>query len=240
MQIEKAVATVAELTSEQLSQQAASTSLAVSVPQAPEELSELEDADLGYLEYMAAFQESIGPLGETLTRIGEHGALIGEQLKARTAEAEALQAKAGPGKPVGAYAQQKHMEAVIAIANGAAEALDNYAGAMAPDVARFRSLNRLAFGNLALGTDEAIAQFADAKESTVDTATLETLISTLESASNSTAAFESTIRKVPGLTGKVKRARQRVSSQLGELIAEMSFSIEKAKQIVNRLKGVKS
>ena len=47
--------------------------------------------------------------------------------------------------------------------------------------------------------------------------------------------FQATIRRIPALTGKFKRARNRTAATLGELIAEITFSIAEAKQIADEL-----
>ncbi len=50
-------------------------------------------------------------------------------------------------------------------------------------------------------------------------------------------AFQASISHVPALTGRFKRSRKRAAAILGELVAEMSFSIQEARSLLEEMGG---
>jgi hypothetical protein len=49
--------------------------------------------------------------------------------------------------------------------------------------------------------------------------------------------FQSSVSGLPALTGRFRRSRRRAAAALGELVAEMSFTISEASTIVKDMGG---
>ena len=194
--------------------------------------------DLGLLDYMSAFHDAVLPMGEALGRIAEHQQRFTGSLKKHTADMNRLQEQHVREPHVGgSRAQQQFIARARDVVNAAAVTLDQFATDMAPDFELYRVNGRALFSNLELSTDEGLGVSGTGEANEENVATLKKLIAQMDSARTATGGFESTVRQLPGLTGKFKRARQRVAALLGEFIAELSFEIEKADAILRRMTG---
>jgi hypothetical protein len=66
---------------------------------------------------------------------------------------------------------------------------------------------------------------------------LEELIHVMGASRANTISFQASVRQVPALTGKFKRSRQQAASILGNVVAELSFGIDGAKDLLRQLNG---
>ena len=188
-----------------------------------------DEKDLGLLDYMASFHEETTATNQTLKQISENTARIGEEIHERAAEIDALQRQHEEGKYVGgSRAQQEFISNARGVVDLAAQNLGDFVQAMAPSVEEYRTHSRAMFAHLRNGL-HAHSELGNAPDEDSQQA-LETIISSLKSAQGSTVGFQDSINSIPALTGKFKRAKKRVATILGKLIAEMSLTMDEARK----------
>lgn len=185
------------------------------------------DEELGLLEVMEEFQLSVESLTNTMGRIGEHTVRIGEQFRDRTEETNRLTEKQAQMEHVaGSRAKQEFLVKAKELVNQAALDLEKYAENMNADLLSFRADIRFMLFSLR----RAIAlqgEFEAPPEQLEENRTaLRSLVETMTSSRASITDFQVSVAGMPPLTGRFKRARKKATAMLGEMIADIQFSIE--------------
>lgn len=201
------------------------------------EIESVEDgADYGLIEYMEAFHAAAANVNEAMAKIAACTERIGERMQNRTAEISALQQEHEQGKLIGgSRVQQDYLRKARELVDGSASDLDEFVGTMNPAVDAYRSAGRDVFANLRRAIHEGAELPADPQQSQENRRALESLVQAMEQSRSSTISFQASVRQVPALTGRFKRSRQHASSTLGNVIAELSFGMEEAKDLLRQL-----
>jgi hypothetical protein len=194
-----------------------------------------DEDELGLLDYMVAFHAATGSTTEALELISKHTEQMNEQLRLRTAETELLLQEFERHKHIGgSRVQQEYVEKARNIVDRAASHLEEFVNAMIPDIEQYRISSREMFTNLQRGIDEGGVLNSEGDE---NQQALVKLIEAMETGRAPLSTLQTTIRQMPALTGRFKRARKRTALVLGDLIAETSFSIEEARTLLSRFKS---
>lgn len=198
----------------------------------------VDDADYGLLEYMEAFHAAAAKVNEAITLIASCSERIGERMRSRTAETTALQQEHEQVKHIGgSRLQQDYLRKAREVVDGAASDLDEFVSTMNPAVDAYRSAGRDMFGSLRRAISEGTQLPADPQQVEENRRALENLIQVMDGSRTNTMSFQASVRQVPALTGKFKRSRQHAASTLGNVIAELSFGIDEAKDLLRQLSG---
>lgn len=214
------------------------TALSVSIPEKSPETSEGErDGDeLGVLEYMAAFHEASNAIVEVMTAITEETQRVGEEIRARSAETDLVREELEKQKGIGgSRAHQQFVGQARATIDRAAENLEEFVSGMTPNVERYKIHNRALFDNMRHAFHGS-AELGP-RDNTEDRRALAKLIPVIHESREHVMGFQTSISRVPALTGRFKRSRKRSAAILGELVAEMSFSIQEAKALLGEMGG---
>jgi hypothetical protein len=195
-----------------------------------------EHDELGVLEYMAAFHEASEALVGVMNAITRETERVGEQIRARSAETDEITAQLEKEKAVGGNrAQQRFLAQARETVDRAAGNLEDFASAMSPRVEEFKVQNRAMFDNMRHAF-HAGAELGP-RDSTEDREALNKLIPSIHQSREHVMAFQASISRVPALTGRFKRSRKRAAAILGEVVAEMSFSIQEATALLDEMGG---
>lgn len=202
-------------------------------PEQRTDVDEGDDDELGLLELFEEFERSTQAATAILGRISEHTTTLGQQFEQRTAEVNKLMEKQRQVEQVGgSRTKQEYFAQAKDIVNHSATDLEQYAADMGTDLQRFKVENRSMFETLRRGI--AVQQEFDASAARLgeDQKGLEGLVHALTSNRDTVTSLQASVARMPALTGRLRKARKRVSSTLGELIAEVQFSIEEANRIL--------
>jgi hypothetical protein len=191
-----------------------------------------EEPELGYLEYMERFHQEVPAVIETFEQMSRHTKQVNERITARTAEMQSLTQEHERLKGVGgSREQQEQLGRSKKMVNAAADDLDAFAESMGLALGQYRTHSRAMFGSFRLAVQTGRELWTDETKGENRNA-IETLIPAMETTLQQVAEFQATIRKIPALTGRFKQARNRTAAVLGELIAEITFSVDEAKRTV--------
>ncbi|HXG54889.1 MAG TPA: hypothetical protein VNJ03_05870 [Vicinamibacterales bacterium] len=198
--------------------------------------SEHEEDELGVLDYMAAFHDASEALSEVMKAIAEETERVGDEIRSRAAETDAINERLKEVKALGgSRRQQEFLAQARANVDRAAGNLDDFTAAMTPNVERFRVQNRAVFENMRLAFRTG-SEFGT-RDTSEDRAALAGLIPIVHASRESAMGFQASISRVPALTGHFKRSRKRAAAILGEMIAEMSVSIQEARSLLDEMGG---
>ena len=198
-----------------------------------------DEEDLGLLDYVTGFHEETSAMNLTLARITEDTTRVGDEMRARTAETDALQNQHTKVKHVGgSRAQQDFVANARKIVDLAAQNLGDFVHAMSPSINEYRTHSRAMFSHLRNAL-LANSELGNPTDDDIQQA-LESLISYLRSAQDNTASFQASIESVPALTGKFKRAKRRAAAILGEFLAEMSLTADEALKTLEIVRSSKN
>ena len=218
-------------------------SLAEAAPRAKSDVSREEEIDeeLGLLEVMEELQRAVASLTDTVARIGEHTVRIGAQFRDRTEETSRLTEQQAQLEHIGgSRAKQEYLAKARELVNQAAVDLEQYADDMNADLLGFRADIRA----MLLSMRRAIAlqrEFEASPDQLNDHRTaLRTLVETMTTSRTEITVFQASVARMPPLTGRFKRARKKATAMLGELIAEIQFSIEEGNTILVELDQLQS
>jgi hypothetical protein len=196
-----------------------------------------DGAELGFLDHMEQFYEAVPALLQTFEVMSGHTSDINDRVLARTAETNALQhQQESLGQVGGSRTQQEYVSKMKQIVNHAADDLDDYADRMSATLNEYRMHSRAMLGNFRAALQAAGHLWSDETKSENRVA-VTNLFTGMESTLAHIAQFQATIKGIPALTGKFKKARNHAAGVLGELIAEITFSAAEAKQIAAELAG---
>ena len=231
----------------ELSSSAIQDSISSSLPSAvqsgptPEdsvEISECEgdEDELGVLEYMAAFHEASNALFEVMAAISQATQRVGEEIGARAAESDLMSEELEKHKGIGgSRVQQQFLGQARASVDRAAANLEEFVIGMKPNVEQYKIHNHAFFDNMKRAF-HASAELGP-RDNIEDREALTKLIPVIHESREHLMGFQASIGRVPALTGRFKRSRKRAAAILGELVAEMSFSIQEAGVLLEEMGG---
>jgi hypothetical protein len=199
-------------------------------------VAELDDEELGLFDFIAAFQDASDASVRVMGDIAQETERVGREISLRAEEIQRINAETAKLKGIGGSRQQQQLlsETRASIDHAAAN-LDDYTSAMAPNVERFRALNRAMFDNLRrafysrseLGPQENLS----------DRQALTDMIPSIRESRKRVMEFQTSIAAMPAMTGKFRRSRKRAEAILGEMVAEMSFSMQEATVLLEEMGG---
>ena len=195
-----------------------------------------EDDELGVLEYAAAVNEASEALTAALHAITQETNRIGGEIRARSAEIDLINKEWEQQQAVGgSRVQQQFLAKAQKIVDLSAGNLNDFATAMAPNVEEFKVQNRALFDNRRRVVEEQ-AELGP-QGSAENREALSKLIPIIHESRKQSMAFQASISHVPALTGRFKRSRKRAAAILGELVAGMSFLIQEATAVLEKMGG---
>ena len=195
-----------------------------------------EDDELGVLEYAAAVHEAFDAFVAALNAIAQETNRVGDQIRERSAEVDLINEELKQQKAVGGSSdQQQFLAKARKTIDLSADNLNDFATAMAPNVEEFKVQNRAMFDNMRRAF-QAGAEMGP-RDSAEDREALSKLIPIIHESRKNVMAFQASISHVPGLTGRFKRSRKRSAAILGEVVAELSFSIQEATAFLEEMGG---
>lgn len=185
---------------------------------------------------MAAFHDASDSLVAVMSAISLATERVGDEIRARSTETDLLNAELEKQKAIGgSRAQQQFVGQARATVDRAAGNLDDFTTAMTPNVEQFKIQNRAFFDNMR-SAFQAGAEFGP-RDVAEDREALAKLIPVVYQSREHVMAFQASISRVPALTGRFKRSRKRTAAILGEMVAEMSFSIQEATTLLEQMGG---
>lgn len=195
-----------------------------------------DDEELGLLELLDVFHESARRLSETLAGIVGDMGMMSDNLRARTEEAILVQEAQAPLRQVGgSRSSQELVQRSIAVIDVAAGNLDDFAGAMAVRMEAYATNQQLMFESYrkVIVSSEEVGGL----DRTADVAALQELIAVLLSSREGVGSMQASINGVPSLTRKFKKAKRRVLQLLGRFVAELSFTVSEAREVISMIGG---
>ena len=121
------------------------------------------------------------------------------------------------------------------VADQAAIDLHDFASQMSADVQVFKASNREMFAQMSRAVqvlhefDMPVARIQG------DRNALEQLMRSVTSSQSGITEFQSIVSVLPPLTAKIRKARKRASIVLGELIAELQFSLHEGAKVLEAM-----
>ena len=196
---------------------------------------ESDEDEVGLLDHAENLHSVLDDLTTTLQSMSGHIAEIGTRISERTNQLNAVQHSEAKERAADGSAQQRNVRQFKQIIDGAADDLTQFVGELSPDVEAYRSGNRVMLSALRgmLVLRRELGSEADDKE---ELNSLLELIETMQTVKGQVGGFQRVMQQAPALTGRYKRAQRRGVSMLGELIAEMSFSVDEAEAIARNLR----
>ncbi len=195
---------------------------------------DLEDPDrdgLGLLDHVENLNSVTNAMTTTFESMSGHIKLVGEKISRRTKEIGEVQQSQARSRTADGTTQQRNVSKFKHIINGAADDIDEFVGDLAQDVNIYRSDNRVMLSEVR-SLLEARRELGDRTNSDQEMETLRSLIETMRTVKGQVDGFQESMQEAPALTGKFRSARRRGVSMLGELIAEISFSIDETEDIL--------
>ena len=199
----------------------------------PEDSDEDEGDDLGLLDHAENLHSVVNAMSVTFTSMSEHITLVGSKISERTKEiGDVKQSQAKARTVANSATQQRNVSRFKDIINGAADDIIEFVRDLAQDVTVYRVDNRVMLSELCalLAARRELGVATD--DSNEDLTALLTLVETMKTVKGQVGGFQRAMQEAPALTGKFKKARGRGVSMIGELIAEISFSIDEIEAIV--------
>ena len=199
----------------------------------PEDSDDDEGDDLGLLDHVENLRSVVNAMSVTFTSMSEHITSVGSKIGKRTKEIDDVKQSQAKARTVADSAtQQRNISRFKDIINGAADDITEFVGDLAQDVTVYRVDNRVMLSEmraLLVARRELGVENDDSNE---ELTALLTLVETMKTVKGQVGRFQQAMQEAPALTGKFKKARRRGVSMLGELIAEISLSIDEIVAIV--------
>ena len=199
-----------------------------------EDLEESDEDEPGLLDHVQNLHSASNAMVETFQNMSEHITTVGKKLAKRTEEIGAVQQSQAKARKADGATQQHNAIQFKTIINGAADDILNFVSELSQDVNAYRADNRVMlseFHALLAVRQELNTENNDATERD----SLLQLIETMKTVKGQVGGFQDVMQKTPALTKQFKRARRRGVSMLGELIAEISFSIDETEALAQEL-----
>jgi hypothetical protein len=195
-----------------------------------ESSSSSDDDGGGILDYLAVAQVAANDLVDSTTKIARATASVGERIRRRTAETDEITAEFRKITNVGGSRDRPQlMERAREAIDGAAEDLDQFVAEMSPNVELYRRANRSFFRAHA-----ARVRLGGSVQPT-ECKSLAQLMDTINTSRASVLKFQSTISAIPALTRKLRQAQKRAAAIVGEVVAEMSISLDEAQALFEQM-----
>lgn len=197
---------------------------------------EEDDEGFGLIELTEEFNKTISSLTTTLVRLRDHIRNIGKKFESHTISANNLTKNQGQKKPVSSVMQQQYLSAVKEIINDAAGDLDEFTTNMTKDLNQFKvDLEALLryFKEITLTSQNELKlpsdRFLENKDALLE------LLKAMVGASQQVTSLQESIKSLPALTGKFRRARKNAAGVVGDLIATISLSIDNGNKMLATL-----
>jgi hypothetical protein len=196
----------------------------------------LENADdredeLGFLDYIENFSSSADRLTGTMEKISTFTRDIGNQMLGHTEEIKLFQ---NADHISGSRAENYAISKAKYLVDAAGLDLGKFADFMEPEVESFRNEIRtmlISFrGAMLIG-----AEMGGSEKTVGNKEKFSQLVATMEGAQHQLIGFQESIHRLTPLTKNFRRFRNRATSILGELIAELFLSINEGKRILGQL-----
>lgn len=212
---------------------AGSADVAASAAPDSDEAEGVESDDDGYLERLEQFHESAEVVASTFTAMTAKTARVGQLIQERTESTDALSIDAESRRGAeGNRAEHAQLAKVKEVLDLAAADLNEYSEGMADDLNQYRTHSRRMFMSFRLAFEEG-GDLWNAVTRSENVAALRSLVGTMNTVLGQIGGFQASVKGLPPLTGRFKRARNKVASTLGELIAEITFAVEEATEIIS-------
>lgn len=205
------------------------------LPSADQE--EDEDA-FGLFELLEDTQKATSAINEIMLRMGENIKNIGTQFEQRTLEANDLTERQQRLADIGGSRQQQvNLARAKEVVNQAAEDLDKYATSLVVDLKQYKLENRTMLENMRRAF--ILQKEFDGPPETIERniTELKNLMDVLGTCRDNVTGFQATVSRMPALTGNLRRARRRASTMLGELIAELQFTLQESGGLLKMIYG---
>ena len=190
-----------------------------------EDLEEPDEEDFGLLDHAEKFHSAAAAMVKTFSDMSTHITLISDKMAKRTAEVDDVMKSGAQSRTANANTQQHDVSLFKKIVDGAARDLADFVGELAQDVNTYRSDNRVMLAELRAMLAKKRELVSDGNDEQ-ELASLRELIDTMNTVKGQVAGFQKAMQETPALTKRFRSARRQGVSMLGELIAEMSFSID--------------
>ena len=202
----------------------------------PPDEDNLEDDDedgLGLLDHVENWHSVIEAMTATFENMSRHIGLVGEKISKRTKEIGEVQQSQAKARTADGATQRRNVTRFRRIINGAADDIAEFVGDLAQDVNAYRVDNRVMLSELRalLAARRELNSGEDNDDKELKT--LRNLIETMKTVKGQVGGFQTSMQEAPALTGRFKSARRRGVSMVGELIAEISFSIDETEGIID-------
>lgn len=193
---------------------------------------EIEEEELGLMEIMKEFEDSTQALPAALSQIGDQIKLVGQKLESRTGESNQLEERQRQLQQVaGSREKQDYSEQAKAIADQAAIDIDEFATGVAASLHNFNRENRAMFDHLRRVMFVQREFSLPLERLRQDREALRRLIEIITDGQSKAMEFQRLMSQMPPLTSRLRKARKQASAILGELIAELQFSIQEGTRI---------
>lgn len=194
------------------------------------------DEDAGFLEYVLAFHEAAEGVSLAMNALTAETKKVGEETTARSAEIDEINRQLEAKKNVGGSRSQQQLVADTKTSiDRAATNLDDFVKAAVPNIEQYRTHSRALFESYRQA--HLAAPTPGSRDTSGDRDALVGLITAIESSREHVISFQSSVSGLPALTSRFKRSRRRTAAMLGELVAEMSFTVEEAKSLLSQVSG---
>lgn len=195
-----------------------------------------DDDELGVLEYMVAFHQAAEGIADVMNALTAETQRVGEKTSARSAEVDKVRQNFEEQKNIGGSRSQQHLAAETkATIDRAAEDLNEFVKAVVPRIEQYRAHNRALFENYRQAF--LVSSELGPRDNTDDRRALVKLVASIVESREHVMNFQSSVSRLPGLTGRFKRSRRRTAAVLGELVAEMSFTMTEADVLLQEMGG---
>ena len=201
-----------------------------------DDFDESDEDEPGLLDHVENLHLATSALAETFKNMSGHMEAVGNKFAKRTEEINTVQHSQAKARTADGDTQRHNALQLRKIINGAADDIQDFVSELAQDVNAYRADNRVMlseFSALLAARRELNAE----KDDTTELDSLLKLMETMKTVRGKVGGFQDVIQKTPALTRHYRGAKRRGVSMLGELIAEISFSIDELESIAQELRG---
>ena len=209
-----------------------------SITELVKETENVVEEEVGYFDLIEEFYKAVDSMTSKMGEMAKYTTQIGEQFTAHTDAANELMEKYGNKPKVGGSREaQKYLSKAKDVIDGVANALDSYTTKMTPNISALKtdlSVMLTRFRDAYKFAKEQLETPEEQKQQ--DIAALTKFVETMDSVVDQITGFQETLRNIPALTTKFKKAQRHAAAVLGELIAEIKISIDQGNDIITQIK----
>lgn len=191
-----------------------------------------DDEPFGFIEHTQQFELASDLMVKITHDIAVELESIGNEINFRTQELNDIQLTRVGLR--GDMDRQIILSKIQGVIDNSACNLHDFVERMRIKLEEYRYQNKNMFYHAGQSYGEMSAELIDI-DSQEDQNALKSLVAVMHECRNSIVLLQKNIMSVPALTSKFKRERKRAAAVLGELIAEVSFSIDESKKLIARL-----